>query len=109
MFNMPRLRLMTPVNFAASLACSAGAVVVDGTQTALGDDVQPRPGSMRSLLLSMDGSIHGRIPEILGRDQTERVDTIAHFLKGTSEQDLSELLGLVQLAITQVNEERTRA
>jgi hypothetical protein len=103
---MGRLRIMTPVNLAASLACSTGAAVTDGTQTVLGDDIKPRPGSMRSLLLSMEGSVHGRIPDILGGDETERVDTIARFLQGTTERELNELLGLVQLAITQVNASR---
>ena len=86
---MSRLRFVTPVNLVASLACSTGAVVAEGTQTIIGDDIQPRPGSMRSLLLSMEGSVHGRIGDILGSDEAERVETIVRFLEGASEDELS--------------------
>ena len=103
---MSRLRIVTPVNLVASLACSTGAVLADGTQTFIGDDIQPRPGSMRSLLLSMEGSVHGRISQILGSDEAERVETIVRFLKGADEEELSELLGLVQIAISEVNQAR---
>lgn len=97
---------MSPINFAASLACAGGSVVVDGAQAVLGDDIKPNPGSMRTLLLSMEGSIHGRIKEILGDDEQERVDTIVQFLQGASEQDLNELLGLVQIAVVQASQGR---
>ena len=104
---MRRLPFTAPVNLVASLACSTGAVVSDGTQTIIGDDIKPRPGAMRSLLLSMEGSVHGRIRDILGSDEIERVETIVRFLEGASEEELSELLGLVHIAITEVNQNRS--
>ena len=61
--------------------------------------IKPNPGSMRSLLLSMEGSVHGRIPDILGDDEAERVDTMVRFLDGTTESEMNELMGLLQLAI----------
>ena len=54
---------------------------------------------MRSLLLSMEGAVHGRIPDILGDDETERVDTMIRFLDGTTEAEMNELMGLLTLAI----------
>ena len=87
------------LNLVSSVACAAGSVVVSGTQTVTGDDIKPNPGSMRSLLLSMEGSVHGRIPDILGGDETERVDTMVRFLDGTTEAEMNELMGLLQLAI----------
>src|SRR4051812_986824 len=103
---MIRLPLKSPVNFVASLGCSAGSVAVDGVQTLTGNDIQPDPGSMRTVLLSMEGAVHGRIPDILGDDEAERVDTIARFLSGTNEAEINELLGYIQQAIVQVNSHR---
>jgi len=103
---MGALRLATPLNLAASIACSTGAVVAEGTQTIIGEDIKPRPGSMRSLLLAMEGSVHGRIRDILGSDEAERVETIVRFLEGATDEEMSELLGLVQIANTEVH--RTR-
>jgi hypothetical protein len=87
------------LNLVSSVACSAGSVVVSGMQTVTGEDIKPDPGSMRSLLLAMEGSVHGRISDILGDDETERVDTMARFLDGTTEAEMNELMGLLQLAI----------
>ena len=94
---------MSPINFAASLACSTGSVVVDGAQTVLGDDIKPNPSSMRSLLLSMEGSVHGRIRMILGDDEQEQVATMVRFLRGADQEELNALMGLVQVAIAEVN------
>lgn len=96
---MPRLGLISPVNLAATLGCAVGSVLVDGTQDVLGEDIKPNPGAMRQLLLSMEGSIHGRIPEILGADETERVETVTRFLNGTTDDEINEILGLVALAV----------
>lgn len=91
------------MNLVSSVAFSAGSVVVSGAQTVCGEDLKPEPGAMRSILLSMDGSIHGRIPAILGHDEAERVDTIARFLDNTTEAEMNELMTLLQLAITKRN------
>lgn len=56
------------INLVSSVAFSAGSVVVSGAQTVSGQDIRPEPGSMRSMLLSMEGSIHGRIPAITHRN-----------------------------------------
>ena len=103
---MRLLKVATPVNAAASFACSAGALVADGAQTVIGHDIQPRPGSMRSLLLTLEGSIHGRIPDILGDDRAERIETIKRFLAKASEEEMNDLLGLVTIAISELNEHR---
>jgi hypothetical protein len=103
---MSLLPLKAPVNFAASLGCSAGSVAVDGVQSLLGNDIKPAPASMRTMLFSMEGAIHGRISDILGDDEAERVATIARFLSGTNEAEINELLGYIQLAIVQVNTNR---
>jgi hypothetical protein len=87
------------INIVSSVACSAGSVVASGAQTVSGQDIKPDPGSMRALLLAMEGSVHGRIPEILGDDEGERVETMCRFLDGTSEAEMNELMGLLQLAI----------
>ena len=95
---MSRFGLISPVNLAGSLGCVVGSVIVEGTQEVLGGDIKPDPNAMRTLLLSMEGSIHGRIPEILGADEAERVDTIARFLDGTTDAEMNEILTLVALA-----------
>ena len=94
---MSRFGLISPVNLASSLACVVGSVLVEGTQEVLGDDIKPNTNAMRTLLLSMEGSIHGRIPEILGADEAERVETVARFLDGTTDEEINEILGLVVL------------
>jgi hypothetical protein len=90
---------MKPVNLVASVAMSAGAVVVDGVQTALDGEIKPHPARMRELLLTMEGSVHGRIPDILGNDEEQRIDTILRFLTGASEEDMNEILRLTMIAI----------
>lgn len=90
---------MKPVNLVTSVAMSAGAVVVDGVQTTLAGDIKPRTATMRELLLAMEGSVHGRIPDILGDDEEERIATILRFLQGAGEDDLNEILRLTMIAI----------
>jgi hypothetical protein len=70
-------------------------------------DVEPR--QLRRLLLSFDGSIQGRIPEILGRTEDERVDTLVRLLRGTSEEDMNVLLESFQVALRRLDRERRRA
>jgi hypothetical protein len=70
-------------------------------------DISPR--QFRRLLLIFEDSIQGNIPEILGDDEEERVDTLVRLLRGTSEQDLSTLIGDLQTALTRLDRERRRA
>ena len=100
---------MKPVNVVASVAMSAGTVVVEGVHTALDGDVKPSPGPMRELLLAMEGSIHGRIPDILGADEEERVATIVRFLEGTKDEDLNEILRLTMIGIERAQARNARS
>jgi len=68
-----------------------------------------RPRQFRRLLLTFEDSIQGHIPEILGDDEEERVDTLVRLLRGTSEEDLSTLIGDLQTALTRLQRERRRA
>lgn len=93
---------------ASSVASLAAEAVVDSARVVCGDhmvDVPPR--TVRSVLLTFEDSIQGRIPEILGDDEDERIDTVVSLLRGSSEEDLSELIGVLQLALTRLADERT--
>jgi hypothetical protein len=88
------LRLMT------SMAMAGVEVAVDAGRLVGADDLfDLRPRQIRRLLLSFEDSIHGNIPEILGEDEEERVDTLVRLLRGTSEKDLSTLIGDLQTAL----------
>src|SRR5258706_9680330 len=65
-----------------------------------------RPRQFRRLLLTFEDSIQGHIPEILGDDEEERVDTLVRLLRGTSEEDLSTLIGDLQTALVRLDRER---
>jgi hypothetical protein len=103
---MSRFGIMKPVNAVASVAMSVGAHVVEGAQDVLGGDVKPAPRPMRELLLAMEGSVHGRIPDILGDSEEERIATILRFLTGASEEDMNEILRLTMIAIERANTQR---
>jgi hypothetical protein len=85
----------------------AGAVV-DSVRFVAGDDVvEIRPRAFRHLLLTFDDSIQGNIPAILGDDEEERVDTLVTLLRGTSDDDMRELLAALQVALERLAAERT--
>lgn len=95
------LRLVTVLALAgADVAVDAGRVV------GLDDLVDIRPRQLRRLLLTFDHSIQGRIPDILGDDQDERVETLVRLLRGTSEADLSRLIGDLQRALVRLEDDR---
>ena len=95
------------IRLGSSLALTAGELVFDSARVIWGDDVVDiRPRQFRRLLLTFQDSIHGRIPEILGDDESERVDTLVSLLRGTSERDLSKLIGALQQALIRLDEEK---
>jgi hypothetical protein len=97
------LRLVT------AMAMTGVEVAVDAGRVVGADalfDIRPR--QFRRLLLTFEDSIQGNIPEILGDDEEERVDTLVRLLRGTSEQDLSTLIGDLQTALTRLHDERRR-
>jgi hypothetical protein len=84
-------------------------VAVDAGRLVGADDLfDLRPRQFRRLLLTFEDSIQGKIPEILGDDEEERVDTLVRLLRGTSEEDLSTLIGDLQTALTRLDRERRR-
>jgi hypothetical protein len=97
------LRLMT------SMAMAGVEVAVDTGRLVGVDLFDISPRQFRRLLLTFEDSIQGNIPEILGDDEEERVDTLVRLLRGTSEQDLSTLIGDLQTALTRLDRERRRA
>ncbi len=94
----------------SSMALASGELVVDSARVVLGDDViEIRPRQFRRLLLTFEDSIHGRIPEILGDDEEERIDTLVSLLRGTSQQDMTELIRALQEALVRLDDEERRA
>jgi hypothetical protein len=95
------------IRLGSSLALAAGEIAFDSARAICGDDVVDiRPRQFRRLLLTFEDSIHGRIPEILGDDESERIDTLVSLLRGTSEQDLSKLISALQQALRRLDEEK---
>ena len=89
-----------------SLALAGAEVAVDaGKAVGLDDLFDPRPQQFRRLLLTFEDSIQGRIPDILGDDEEERVDTLVRLLRGTSEQHLAVLIGDLQRALIRLHGE----
>ena len=93
-----------------------GVTVVDVASRAVADLVGtavPRspielpPPAIRQLLFVFRSSIHGRIPEILGEDEEERVETLVALLQGSSEEDLTTLLDAAQVALTRLEATRS--
>ncbi len=67
-------------------------------------DLPPRP--LREVLLAFRSSIQGRIPEILGDDEEERIETLVVLLDGTSEDDLNALLQAATEALSRLEARR---
>jgi hypothetical protein len=97
------------LRFMTSMAMAGVEVAVDAGRLVGGDDLfDIRPRQFRRLLLTFEDSVRGRIPEILGDDEDERVDTLVRLLRDTSEKDLSTLIGDLQTALTRLDRERRR-
>jgi hypothetical protein len=97
------------LRFVTSLTMAGVEVMVDAGRLVGGDDLfELRPRQIRRLLLTFEDSIQGRIPEILGDDEEERVETLMHLLRGTSDEDLAMLLGSLQVALRRLEEDRPR-
>ena len=99
----PGLRLFRSFALAgAELAVDLGRVV--GADELF--DVEPR--QFRRLLLTFEEVIQGQIPEILGDDDEERVETLTRLLRGTSAEDLNSMLEALQKALVRLDRERRR-
>lgn len=99
----PGLRLFRSFALAgAELAVETGRLV--GADELF--DIEPH--QFRRLLLTFEETIQGQIPEILGDDEEERVDTLVRLLRGTSEEDLNTLLESLQKALVRLDRERRR-
>jgi hypothetical protein len=95
------------LRFANALAMTSAEMLVDAGRIVGADDLfDLRPRQIRRLLLSFDESIQGRIPEILGDDEEERVETLVRLLRGTSPGDLTILIGSLQEALRRLEEDR---
>jgi hypothetical protein len=98
------------MRFASSLALTTTELVADSAKAVFGDDlIEIRPRQFRRLLLTFEDSIHGQIPEILGDDEAERIDTLVSLLRGTSQQDMTKLIGALQQALIRLDEEERQA
>jgi hypothetical protein len=99
----PAMRLAT------SVAISGAEMALESGRVLAGDDaLEVRPRHFRRLLLSLEDSIQGRIPDILGDDGEERVDTLVRLLRGTSEQDMTELIESLSIALERLRIEGDR-
>jgi hypothetical protein len=67
-------------------------------------DIPPRP--LRQALLALRPSIQGRIPEILGDDEEERIETLMALLDGSSEDDLNALLAAAGEALSRLEADK---
>ena len=67
-------------------------------------DIPPRP--LRQALLALRPSMQGRIPEILGDDEEERIETLMALLDGSSEDDLNALLAAAVEALSRLEAEK---
>lgn len=85
-----------------------GRAVVDLMDVAVGPRsvVEIPPRALRQALLVFQSSVHGRIPEILGDDPEERVETLVALLEGTSEDDLNTLLSAAFEALRRLEDEK---
>jgi hypothetical protein len=94
----------TSLGVGAAFVELAGAAAVDIVGLAVVPagitDIPPRP--LRRALLTFRSSIQGRIPEILGDDEEERVETLAVLLDGTSEEELNMLLSAAAEALSRL-------
>jgi hypothetical protein len=85
-----------------------GRAVVDLMEAAVvpRSVVEIPPRALRQALLVFQSSVHGRIPEILGDDPEERVETLVALLEGTSEDDLNMLLSAAFEALRRLEDDK---
>ncbi|MEW6474260.1 MAG: hypothetical protein AB1679_18570 [Actinomycetota bacterium] len=62
------------------------------------------PRALRHGLLTFQSSIHGRIPEVLGEDEEERIETLVALLDGTSEEDLNTVISAAVEALNRLED-----
>jgi hypothetical protein len=99
----PGLRLLR------SFALAGTELAVEVGRLAGADELfDVEPHQFRRLLLTFEDTIQGQIPEILGDDEEERVDTLVRLLRGTSVEDLNTLLESLQKALVRLDRERRR-
>ncbi|HVW34757.1 MAG TPA: hypothetical protein VHL53_19650 [Acidimicrobiia bacterium] len=97
------------LRFITSVAMAGVEVAVDaGRAVGLEDLFDIRPRQFRRLLLTFEETIQGNIPAILGDDEEERIDTMVRLLRGTSEKDLTQLIGALQEALNRLEAEKRR-
>ena len=68
--------------------------------------VEIPPRSVRQLLFTFRWSIQGRIPEILGENKKERIETLVVLLDGTSEDELNTILEAASEALRRLEAQR---
>lgn len=102
--------LLDPVRLATSITLFAAESVLDLADRAWNpaDSIEVDPAFLRRVLLMFEMSIQGRIPEILGDDEDQRVETVVRLLRGSSEHDLNELIDVLQQALEELNQEKER-
>jgi hypothetical protein len=92
-----------------SFALAGAELAVDVGRVVGADDLfDVEPHQFRRLLLTFEETIQGQIPEILGDDEEERVDTLVRLLRGTSEEDINTLLVSLQVALRRLDRENRR-
>ena len=80
-----------------------GRTVVD-VATVARPVVKIPPRALRQGLLTFQSSIQGRIPEILGDDEDERIDTLVALLADTSEEDLNAVISAAVEALNRLED-----
>jgi hypothetical protein len=99
-----------PIRLATSVTLFTAESVLDLAERAWNPagSIEVDPAFLRRVLLTFETSIQGRIPEILGDDEDQRVETVVRLLRGSSEHDLNELIDVLQQALQELNDEKER-
>lgn len=102
--------LLEPVRLATWVTLFAAESVLDLAERAWNPagNIEVDPAFLRRVLLTFETSIQGRIPEILGDNADQRVETVVRLLRGSSEHDLNELIDVLQQALEELNHEKER-
>lgn len=102
--------MLEPVRLATWVTLFAAESVLDLAERAWNPagNIEVDPAFLRRVLLTFETSIQGRIPEILGDNADQRVETVVRLLRGSSEHDLNELIDVLQQALEELNHEKER-